>query len=313
MLKYPLLLAQILESTGNQHPDAENLAAASAEIQKVADNINEVKKRKDLVEQIVSGKTARRTTSQRMQHGATKKLLRRQEKVKKAVLGPTEDLLADDGQYKSLVVQFRTLEKSVASFARRCSGWSTSVKEAHLAQLRLLDQWCRTYAVDETLAAAKQRCVCVRSMHLIEQSFLSDYWTQLDSEIRTSLTPAVQRMAALFILPQAVIAKRNDREADYSRYRAEITRSGSKAVDKKLTESANAFVALHTQLMNELPQFNYGIQTLMDICIESLSRTQASYHLRVHRALISFWQSFGPKARATSSTTKTRTKSPCDT
>ncbi|GAC74492.1 invasion-inducing protein TIAM1/CDC24 [Moesziomyces antarcticus T-34] len=295
VLKYPLLLAQILESTGNQHPDAENLAAASAEIQKVADNINEVKKRKDLVEQIVSGKTARRTTSQRMQHGATKKLLRRQEKVKKAVLGPTEDLLADDGQYKSLVVQFRTLEKSVASFARRCSGWSTSVKEAHLAQLRLLDQWCRTYAVDETLAGSEAEMRLRAFMDLIEQSFLSDYWTQLDSEIRTSLTPAVQRMAALFILPQAVIAKRNDREADYSRYRAEITRSGSKAVDKKLTDSANAFVALHTQLMNELPQFNYGIQTLMDICIESLSRTQASYHLRVHRALISFWQSFGPE------------------
>lgn len=295
VLKYPLLLSEILGSTSSKHPDMESLSAASIEIQKVADNINEVKKRKDLVEQIVSGKATKRTTSQRMQHGATKKLLRRQEKVKKLILGPAEDILADDGQYKALVVQFRQLEKAVTTFAKRCTGWSTSVQDAHIAQLRLLDQWCRTYAVDEMTAGTEAETRLRAFMHLIERTFLSDCWTQLDAEIRLSLTPAIQRIAALFILPQSVIAKRNDREPDYTRYRAEITRGGPKTADKKLTESATAFIALHTQLMNELPHFNYGVQTLLDLCIESLSRTQASYHLRVHRALIGFWQSFGPE------------------
>lgn len=295
VLKYPLLLAQILASTSSQHPDADSLAAASIEIQKVADNINEVKKRKDLVEQIVSGKASKRSTSQRMQHGATKKLLRRQEKVKNLVLGPSEDIVADDGQYKALVVQFRQLEKAVTTFSRRCTSWSTGVKDAHVAQLRLLEQWCRTYAFDENAASTEAETRLRAFMDLVERTFLSEYWAQLDSEIRTSLTPAVHRIAALFILPQSVIAKRNDREPDYTRYRSEIARSGAKTVDKKLTESATAFMALHTQLLNELPQFNYGIQTLLDLCIESLSRTQASYHLRVHRALIGFWQSFGPE------------------
>ncbi|SPO30796.1 uncharacterized protein UTRI_05592_B [Ustilago trichophora] len=295
VLKYPLLLSEILGSTSSKHPDMDSLSAASIEIQKVADNINEVKKRKDLVEQIVSGKATKRTTSQRMQHGATKKLLRRQEKVKKLVLGSAEDILADDGQYKAMVVQFRQLEKAVTTFAKRCTGWSSSVKDAHIAQLRLLDQWCRTYGVDEMTAGTEAESRLRAFMYLIERTFLSDYWTQLDAEIRMSLTPAIQRIAALFILPQSVIAKRNDREPDYTRYRAEIARGGPKAADKKLTESATAFIALHTQLMNELPQFNYGVQTLLDLCIESLSHTQASYHLRVHRALIGFWQSFGPE------------------
>ncbi len=295
VLKYPLLLSQILASTSSEHPDAKNLSAASIEIAKVADNINEVKKRKDLVDQIVSGKTAKRSTSQRMQHGATKKLLRRQEKVKQLVLGSSEDILADDSQYKALVVQFRQLEKAVTTFARRCTGWSSSVKTAHTAQLNLLDQWCRTYAVDEITAGTEAETRLRAFMDLIERTFLGEYWAQLDSEIRASLTPAVQRIAALFILPQSVIAKRNDREPDYTRYRAETARGGVKAADKKLTESATAFIALHTQLMNELPQFNYGIQTLLDLCVESLSRTQASYHLRIHRSLIGFWQSFGPE------------------
>ncbi|CDS01572.1 hypothetical protein [Sporisorium scitamineum] len=295
VLKYPLLLSQILASTSSKHPDMESLSAASVEIQKVADNINEVKKRKDLVEQIVSGKPTKRSTSQRMQHGATKKLLRRQEKVKGLVIGRAEDVLVDDSKYKALVVQFRQLEKATGSFARRCIGWSSSVKDAHVAQLRLLDQWCHAYAVDEIIAGTEAENRLRAFVQLIEGTLLGKFWAQLDVEIRSSLIPAVQRITALFALPQSVIAKRDNREPDYTRYRAEITRGGSKAVDKKLTESATAFIALHTQLMNELPQFNYGVQTLLDLCIESLSRTQASYHLRVHRALIGFWETFGPE------------------
>ncbi|EST09433.1 Dbl homology (DH) domain protein [Kalmanozyma brasiliensis GHG001] len=295
VLKYPLLLSQILASTSAKHPDSESLSAASVEIQKVADNINEVKKRKDLVEQIVSGKTTKRTTSQRMQHGATKKLLRRQEKVKKLVLGPAEDILADDGQYKALVVQFRQLEKSTGAFARRCIGWSSSVKDVHVTQLRMLEQWGRAYAVEEVAARTEAELRLRAFAELVEGTLLKAYWTQLDAEISKGLKPAIQRISAMFTLPQAVLAKRDDREPDYTRYRTEIARGGAKAVDKKLTESANAFVALHTQLMNELPQFNYGVQTLLDLCIESLARTQASYHLRVQQALIGFWQTYGPE------------------
>lgn len=295
VLKYPLLLKEILASTSHKHPDIENLSAASVEIQKVADNINEVKKRKDLVDQIVSGKTAKRSTSQRMQHGATKKLLRRQEKVKKLVLGPAEDVLADDGQYKELVAQFRQLEKATSTFAKRCLAWSASVKDAHIAQLQLLGSWSRTFAVDGMIANTEAEARVCAFVQLVETTFLGEFWSQLDVEFRTSLIPALQRIAALFSLPQAVIAKRDDREPDYTRYRAETTRGSSKTVDKKLTESANAFIALHMQLMNELPQFNYGVQTLLDLCIESLSRTQASYHLGVHRALIGFWQEYGPE------------------
>ncbi len=229
VLKYPLLLSQIAASTSSQHPDSESLTAASIEIQKVADNINEVKKRKDLVEQIVSGKSTKRTTSQRMQHGATKKLLRRQEKVKKLVLGPAEDILADEGQYKALVGQFRQLEKSTGAFAKRCTGWSSSVKDAHVAHLRLLEQWTRAYAVEEVAANTVADHRLRAFAQLVEGTLLNEYWTQLDSEIRTSLKPGIQRISTMFSLPQAVIAKRDDREPDYTRYRAEISRGGAKA------------------------------------------------------------------------------------
>jgi hypothetical protein len=56
VLKYPLLLREILSLTPTTHQDYENLSVAVLEIQKVANNINEIKRRKDIVERIVGDK-----------------------------------------------------------------------------------------------------------------------------------------------------------------------------------------------------------------------------------------------------------------
>jgi hypothetical protein len=56
VLKYPLLLREILSLTSPTHTDHDDLSAAVKEIQEVADNINEIKRRKDIVEKIVGDK-----------------------------------------------------------------------------------------------------------------------------------------------------------------------------------------------------------------------------------------------------------------
>jgi hypothetical protein len=43
VLKYPLLLREILSLTSPTHDDHDDLSAAVKEIQEVADNINEIK------------------------------------------------------------------------------------------------------------------------------------------------------------------------------------------------------------------------------------------------------------------------------
>lgn len=56
MLKYPLLLKELLSLTPPTNDDHDDLLAAVKEIEQVADNINEIKKRKDIVEKIVGDK-----------------------------------------------------------------------------------------------------------------------------------------------------------------------------------------------------------------------------------------------------------------
>ncbi|KAN0062645.1 hypothetical protein ACQY0O_004835 [Thecaphora frezii] len=292
VLKYPLLIQEVLSSTSDEHPDHGNLHSALAEIQKVADHINEVKKRQDLVDQIVTGRTARRSGSQKAQHGTIKKIKRQQDKIKTAVVGPPPDVVAEDEEaYRALVAQLYRLENGIAMLPRQCLDWCEALRGCYLMQIRLLERWRRVYLLDSSLeatAGVDERLVALAA--ILKERLLDQTWQQLDGEIRSSIVPVAQRIGQLFANPKSIVSKRNDRELDYARYRSETLKSNGKAPDRKLAESAGAFLALHTQLMDELPQFIYGVQSLVDICVESLARLQAAHHLRVQKCLIEFWR-----------------------
>lgn len=56
VLKYPLLLKSLLKQTPASEPDYESLVQALCTAEMVAEKINEVKKRVDIVEKYVGGK-----------------------------------------------------------------------------------------------------------------------------------------------------------------------------------------------------------------------------------------------------------------
>ena len=79
ILKYPLLLDQLLEVTPENHPDYTALDVAAREMKGVSMRINEMKKRADLMEQVVS---SRKRKDSDVRIGLTKAFGRRTEKFK---------------------------------------------------------------------------------------------------------------------------------------------------------------------------------------------------------------------------------------
>lgn len=82
ILKYPLLLDQLLEVTPENHPDYTALDVAAREMKGVSMRINEMKKRADLMEQVVS---SRKRKDSDVRIGLTKAFGRRTEKLKQQV------------------------------------------------------------------------------------------------------------------------------------------------------------------------------------------------------------------------------------
>lgn len=82
ILKYPLLLAELRDSTPTDHPDHEALANALREMTSISVRINDSKKRADLVGQVVS---SRKRKESDVRAGLSKAFGRRTEKLKQHV------------------------------------------------------------------------------------------------------------------------------------------------------------------------------------------------------------------------------------
>ena len=100
LLKYPLLLDQLLEVTPENHPDFSALDVAAREMKGMAKRIDESKKRADLMEQVTS--TRKRKESD-VRIGLSKAFGRRTEKIKQQV-GLTD--LPEDKAYTAVSEKF---------------------------------------------------------------------------------------------------------------------------------------------------------------------------------------------------------------
>ena len=98
ILKYPLMLHSLLEVTPPDHPDYTALVWAEKEVRMVADRINELKKRKDILEKIV-----RKRNDTDIRHGISKLISRRAEMLRQT-MGASEAVV--DPQYNKLVENF---------------------------------------------------------------------------------------------------------------------------------------------------------------------------------------------------------------
>ncbi|KAI5474525.1 hypothetical protein MNV49_003081 [Pseudohyphozyma bogoriensis] len=280
-LKYPLLLSQILASTPEEHPDRYYLQLAHKKMLTVAEHINEFKKRSDLVGRIVNKnepRTGRRESS--FGRAVTKKLLRSSQKAKNAVgFGNTEK---DDSMFDTLSALVDSTRSSVLRFATEMREWSRSTKVALESQLSMVEGWIEVYApmADEgrTVGGGHER-LCVFLDHVL-RPVLDGPFRALDHEIRRSLLVKTDHLLSLFENPRAVIAKRNDKMLDHSRYMLKKLPSDKRGSDE--------FLTLSGQLLEELPRFLGSVSKYFNIIVGGFAAAQSAYHGEV----VNHWTPF---------------------
>ncbi|CAG8453494.1 10568_t:CDS:10 [Acaulospora colombiana] len=108
VLKYPLLLQQILSLTKPSHPDHAMLQRSFKEVTSVAERINDIKKRKDIVEKIVGNK---KRTEADIKHAT-------------GIAKATEDDL-----YKLYLETFKNMEQRGKRLSQDIKEWIKSVKD----------------------------------------------------------------------------------------------------------------------------------------------------------------------------------------
>ncbi|KAG2223265.1 hypothetical protein INT45_006991 [Circinella minor] len=262
VLKYPLLLRV-------NHADHDDLAAATQEIQEVADHINEIKRRKDIVEKIVGDK--KKTDINNLDYI--------DDIIEKKKMAGFSAEATQDASFDTLHLRFEEQQLIAQQLARDLQGWVRQVKN-HFEIVRLLAENAEVlYASWGGIRVKSMNSI--RDFHQAATMFCTVMARELDIKVQGRVQSRIDSFLKVFENPAQVINKRAQKLLDYDRVR-DIKSKGD-VPDKALQDSADAYVSINAQLVDELPKFFRLTSTYFEVLIGELVSVQTSFYEQMTR------------------------------
>uniref|UniRef100_A0A8B9ISJ8 Rho guanine nucleotide exchange factor 38 n=1 Tax=Amazona collaria TaxID=241587 RepID=A0A8B9ISJ8_9PSIT len=255
VMKYPLLLCELLNATPASHPDHKVLQDALSAMKNINVNINELKRRKDLVlkyKRNDDDETLKEKFSRLNIHSISKKSKRVTSHLKILTRGEPQ---VKDQTFNTEEKLFRSLEKTVKLCVKNISLFSQ-----HLQVGTGLFEICGHKP-------------CPRPVW-----FIPFQMAQLDKLVLTPLST----LRALFSGPQKLIQKRYDKLLDYDSC---LQRSTGEELDLAKKD----YEALNAQLVEELQVFNRAAKKIVLNCLQcfiTLLRNIMSAALQSNSAVV---------------------------
>ncbi|XP_010307604.1 rho guanine nucleotide exchange factor 38 [Balearica regulorum gibbericeps] len=250
VMKYPLLLCELLNSTPACHPDHKALQDALLAMKNINMNINELKRRKDLVlkyKRNDDDETLKEKFSRLNIHSISKKSKRVTSHLKMLTGGEPQ---VKDQTFNKEEKLFRSLEKTVKLCVKNVSLSSQHLQDSiHLAAQNIIG--LQEILQDKDNEVNEHLKKWNNTANLCE-----DLMAQLDKLVLTPLSA----LQALFSGPQKLIQKRYDKLLDYNSY---LQRSTGEELDLAKKD----YEALNAQLVEELQVFNRAAKKIVLNCL----------------------------------------------
>ncbi|XP_075056995.1 rho guanine nucleotide exchange factor 38 [Mixophyes fleayi] len=249
VMKYPLLLCELLNSTPPCHPDYRTLQDAFTAIRDINGNINELKRRKDLVlkyRRVDEEESLKDKLSKLSIHSITKKskrvtshlkILTGREQVKDQIFNKEEKI-------------FRSLEKTVRFCVKNILCTVQHMQDTlPLAGLNVM-------GLEDILHDDTQES----HQYLNLQISVGAQYEQLAIKLERLVCTPLCALQSMFPIPQKLIQKRYDKLLDYHSYL-------QKPADSQLDQARKDYEALNAQLVEELQVFNKAAQNILFNCL----------------------------------------------
>ncbi|KAL8698783.1 MAG: hypothetical protein Q9224_001695 [Gallowayella concinna] len=275
ILKYPLLLDQLLEVTPENHPDFTKLDIASREMKGISMRINEMKKRADLMEQMTNNRKRKESD---VRIGLSKAFGRRTEKLRQQV-GLSDNV--EDKEYNAVsdlfgshYVQLQVVMRDVEMYTNNVQVWMNRFSDFVMAIENHIDVAQTNYP--EVESKWRKFRMSTREMSM---TALTDHV----NAVRKNVVEPMTTLLKLHDSPQKLMQKRNKRIMDYARYKG-IKDRGDRP-DKKTTEQGEQFVAINESLKEELPKLFALTKKLVEACLNNFVQLQLQWHIIWRRKL----------------------------
>ncbi|KAM9462330.1 dynamin-binding protein isoform 3-T3 [Clarias gariepinus] len=269
VMRYPLLLMELLNATPESHHDRKLLAEAVSSVKGINVNINEYKRRKDLVVKYRKGDEDRLIDkiSKLSMHSIIKKSNRVSSHLKHltGIAPQIKDEAFDEAEKR-----FRFQERLIKSFIRDISLYLQHIRESASVKVLSAISFCDIYTE--------------RQQHLDPESFQKAHRCISDEQFagfkeRTEalvIFPLTQ-LLSMFAGPHKLIQKRFDKLLDYDNCKERAERLKDKRVQEELQTARNNYEALNAQLLDELPKFHRASEELFTNCMRGFAQAQRDF------------------------------------
>ncbi|XP_071419654.1 dynamin-binding protein isoform X2 [Pithys albifrons albifrons] len=268
VMRYPLLLMELLSATPEAHPDKAPLTAAVLAVKEINVNINEYKRRKDLVLKYRKGDedSLMEKISKLNFHSIIKKSNRVSSHLKH-LTGFAPQL--KDEAFEETEKNFRMQERLIKSFIRDLSLYLQHVRES---------------ACMKALAAGSMWDLCIEKAsgdldqfqkvnRLISDQLFSNFKERTERLVSSPLN----QLLSMFAGPHKLVQKRFDKLLDFHNCTEKAEKLKDKRTLEELQSARNNYEALNAQLLDELPKFLRFAKQLFASCVRGYAEAHCDF------------------------------------
>ncbi|KFO55585.1 Rho guanine nucleotide exchange factor 37, partial [Corvus brachyrhynchos] len=312
--KYPLLLGKILENTPSSASAHSALEAAARAMAQVNANINEYKRRREVVESTKYNKAEHLTLRDRLARLNTHSIAKKTTRLSRLLMHEAGIVAkTEDKEYDDLEEKFQCVASSVATLKENMASYL-----GHLEAFLLPTPHQSDLQVDEGPAQQYRRL-----SERLQSAVFPEFCTL--PRVWHPMCPQGMLVGG----PRQLVKKRLDKLLDYEEIQERKSEMGSVSYDEEA--AMNTYLAINDLLVAELPQFNQVAVQLLEQILRSFSSLQLDLAAQVlhqaekeleqlphgHMPLPSFWkvvedslQQSGAQLRAFCQAFETVTPSP---
>ncbi|XP_069720120.1 dynamin-binding protein isoform X1 [Phaenicophaeus curvirostris] len=268
VMRYPLLLMELLSATPEAHPDKAPLTAALLAVKEINVNINEYKRRKDLVLKYRKGDedSLMEKISKLNFHSIIKKSNRVSSHLKH-LTGFAPQL--KDEAFEETEKNFRLQERLIKSFIRDLSLYLQHVREsACMKALAAVSMWdlCTEKGGGDLEQFQKVN-------RLISDQLFSNFKERTE---RLVISP-LNQLLSMFTGPHKLVQKRFDKLLDFHNCTERAEKLKDKRTLEELQSARNNYEALNAQLLDELPKFLRFAKELFASCVRGYAEVHCDF------------------------------------
>lgn len=264
LLKYPLLLGAIIDETPKTHPDYENLKLARARIEEVARNVNEERRRAEVVKGIL---TSKKSKSSNLSVAAQVNLSRMKSSKKTSMTLEGSD---EAVRVERMQEELKRIETFAHELAKHVVDWAKGMTGI----VNALRNWAIDFArviglTDEEESEAFNAFYVLICDHLVPSCI------ELETTV-DGLLKEMSRLLSTTTKPNKLLSSMAEQEP-YHHHLLTMNVSQKNRPPPALLEASKNYLALRGQLASELPAFLQLLHRGFSALIRKLANIQAAY------------------------------------